>query len=149
MATLYLAYGSNMNTKQMAVRCPTAKVVGKANLEGYELLFCGANGEAYATITKNPEKETPVVVWELDDIAEKRLDNYEGYPTFYDKEYFRVEMDGKPIRAMAYVMKEGVPLGVPERHYYEGILEGYQAAGFDTAILDEALRVSDPEPEPK
>lgn len=151
MANLYLAYGSNMNLKQMEVRCPTAKVIGNATLEGYELIFQGENGGAYATIKKNPKKNTPVLVWELDDLAEHRLDKYEGFPTLYGKAHFRIELEGKPTRAMAYVMKRGIPLGIPERHYYEGIMEGYQAAGFDTAILEDAMRVSDPDrdPEPK
>lgn len=40
--TLYLAYGSNMNQTQMALRCPTARVVGISQLKGYELLFRGS-----------------------------------------------------------------------------------------------------------
>ncbi|MDR3541441.1 MAG: gamma-glutamylcyclotransferase [Desulfosporosinus sp.] len=147
MGNFYLAYGSNMNLYQMSVRCPTAKVIGTAILEGYELIFQGVKGDAYATIRKNPKKNTPVLVWELDDLAEYRLDNYEGFPTFYGKAFFRVDMEGKPVKAMAYVMKRVIPLGIPERHYYEGIYAGYLAAGFDTAILEEAVRVSDPESE--
>lgn len=145
MANLYLAYGSNMNTKQMDVRCPTARLVGSTTLKDCELIFQGINGGAYATIRKNPGKETPVLIWELDGIAESRLDNYEGYPTFYGKVYFRIELNGKPTRVMAYTMKRGFPMGVPDRHYYEGIMAGYLAAGFDPKILDEAVRTSDPD----
>ncbi|KUO73444.1 MAG: hypothetical protein APF81_19740 [Desulfosporosinus sp. BRH_c37] len=147
MANLYLAYGSNMNLKQMEVRCPTAKVVGKATLKGYELLFKGVNGGAYATIKKNPDKETPVVVWEIDAIAENRLDKYEGFPTLYGKSNLRVELDGKKVSAMVYIMNRGPRLGMPEHHYYEGILAGYEAAGFDPAILEDALDASNPDPE--
>ena len=35
--TLYFAYGSNINLRQMAVRCPDAQVVEPAVLENYEL----------------------------------------------------------------------------------------------------------------
>ena len=38
----YLAYGSNLNRKQMQMRCPGAKPIGTALLEGYELLFKGS-----------------------------------------------------------------------------------------------------------
>ena len=38
---LYMAYGSNLNLYQMAYRCPTAQVAGKAVLKDYELLFRG------------------------------------------------------------------------------------------------------------
>ena len=37
----YIAYGSNLNLKQMAMRCPTAKVVGRAMLKDYQLTFRG------------------------------------------------------------------------------------------------------------
>jgi len=149
MGNIYLAYGSNMNLYQMAVRCPTAKVIGPATLEGYELIFQGVNGGAYATIRRNKKKNTPVLVWELDDLAEHRLDKYEGFPTFYGKAPFRVKIEGKTVRAMAYTMKRGFPLGMPDRHYYEGIEAGYKAAGFDTTILEEALQVSDPDADKK
>lgn len=37
--TLYVAYGSNMNLPQMALRCPTAEVVATSELKDFELLF--------------------------------------------------------------------------------------------------------------
>lgn len=47
--TLYIAYGSNLNLPQMALRCPTAEVVGKSELKDYELLFRGGRRGAVAT----------------------------------------------------------------------------------------------------
>lgn len=134
-----------MNLRQMELRCPTAHVVGSTTMEGYELEFRGSNGGAYATIKASPDKVTPVLVWALDDLAERRLDSYEGYPKSYGKAYFHIVLNGIPQRAMAYIMTEGCALGTPDRHYYGGILAGYKAAGFDPAILDEAVRASEPE----
>lgn len=142
MVTLYLAYGSNLNTAHMAVRCPTAKVIDSTVIKGYNLLFRGYNGEAYATVEEKLQCQVPVLIWELDDLAEARLDRYEGYPMLYRKEYLQVELDGKPVQAMVYIMNDGSPIGMPERHYYESILEGYQTAGFDTGVLDDAVRYS-------
>ena len=34
---LYTAYGSNLNLDQMAMRCPTAKLVGTGVIQNYEL----------------------------------------------------------------------------------------------------------------
>ena len=34
---LYIAYGSNLNLKQMKYRCPTAKLIGKGVVENYPL----------------------------------------------------------------------------------------------------------------
>lgn len=36
---LYIAYGSNLNIRQMAFRCPGAKLRGTGTVEDYELQF--------------------------------------------------------------------------------------------------------------
>jgi len=140
--TIYIAYGSNMNLEQMAHRCKTAKVLGNAKLNGYKLLFRGNDGGAVGTIEKEKGASVPVVVWEIEPADEAALDRYEGYPTFYRKEMVKIRFDGKWQEVMVYIMNAGRPLGVPSRYYYETILEGYKTAGFDTGILNKAVRVS-------
>ncbi len=46
----YIAYGSNLNRAQMALRCPDAKVVGTGEIKDYELLFRGNRYGAVATV---------------------------------------------------------------------------------------------------
>lgn len=46
----YIAYGSNLNRAQMALRCPDAKVVGTGEIKDYELLFRGNRNGAVATV---------------------------------------------------------------------------------------------------
>ena len=65
----YIAYGSNLSMEQMAVRCPDARAVGNAILYGWQLLFNGC-----ATIEPNPERNTPVLVWEISERDERGLD---------------------------------------------------------------------------
>ena len=36
---IYIAYGSNLNLPQMAIRCPGAAVIGKSALKDYELVL--------------------------------------------------------------------------------------------------------------
>ena len=81
----YLAYGSNLNRKQMQMRCPGAKVVGTALLEGYELLFKGSKTGFYLTIEPKADGVVPVAVWEVTADHEKMLDRYEGCPVCYYK----------------------------------------------------------------
>ena len=52
----YIAYGSNLNISQMAVRCPEAFVYGIAEIKDYELLFKGSRTGAYLTIEKKEGK---------------------------------------------------------------------------------------------
>jgi gamma-glutamylcyclotransferase (GGCT)/AIG2-like uncharacterized protein YtfP len=139
---LYLAYGSNLNLEQMAYRCPTAKVVGKAEINNMQLLFRGPHESAVATIEPRKGSCVPVLVWEITPEDEAALDRYEGFPTLYRKETVNVKLGGKTIKAMVYIMNEGRPLGMPNCHYYSIILEGYKVVGFDVDILRTAVKRS-------
>ena len=136
---LYLAYGSNLNLGQMAHRCPDSQVAGKAELLGYRLLFRGRPGTAHATIERCKERTVPVLLWKVSVRDEALLDRYEGYPYYYDKVQIPVELDGKTVSAMTYVMQPGFDLNKPSPSYLHTIREGYRAAGFDQAVLDQAL----------
>ena len=46
----YIAYGSNLNVRQMRMRCPHATILGPANLTGWELLFTGSKTGSYLTL---------------------------------------------------------------------------------------------------
>ena len=135
----YIAYGSNLNLPQMKQRCPTAKVVGTAEIEDYELLFRGSKTGAYATIEPCVGSRVPVMIWSVKPKDEMALDRYEGYPRFYDKEAMALEVDGKIVSAFVYVMTEGLRLGIPSDSYMKTIEEGYETAGFDTEVLETAL----------
>ena len=139
----YIAYGSNLAVDQMALRCPDAKVVGSGILYGWQLLFKGC-----ATIERNPEKNTPVLIWEISSRDEKRLDAYEGYPRYYYKHELEVETfpldGGAPVNltAMVYIMTEGFDCGEPSQFYYKILEDGYKAFHFPMHVLRQALRDS-------
>lgn len=135
MKRLYLAYGSNMNLEQMAFRCPTAKVLGPATLEGFKLTFRGTLGRAVANIEPNQEGRVPVLLWEIQLADEVALDRYEGFPTLYRKQMLSIKFNGRRQQVMAYVMNPGRSRGVPSTSYFNTIREGYLSAGFDPAVL--------------
>lgn len=138
--TIYLAYGSNLNLRQMKQRCPYAIPIGAATLPDFRLLFRGGRLGAVATIEPFVGGSVPVLLWDITPRDEEALDRYEGWPHLYRKEMIAVELDGKSVEAMVYIMNGGA-LGQPSSYYLNAIIEGYEAAGFDTAILDEALAV--------
>lgn len=128
---LYIAYGSNLNPGQMAGRCPTAEVVGKAVLRGWRLAFRGV-----ATIERRAGYNVPVLVWKLQPQDEHVLDRYEGWPHLYYKETLKITLDGKRHTAMVYIMNGNAhPYSPPSKGYLETILRGYESAGFDPGIL--------------
>lgn len=128
---LYIAYGSNLNLDQMAGRCPTAEIAGKAVLRGWRLAFRGV-----ATIERRAGYTVPVLVWRLQPEDEAALDRYEGWPHLYYKENLKVTLDGKRRTAMVYIMNGNAhPYSPPSKGYMETILHGYESAGFDPGIL--------------
>lgn len=136
---IYIAYGSNLNLPQMAYRCPTAKVLGVSEIKDYELLFRGSKTGSYATVEPCEGKNVPVLLWSVKPQDEKALDRYEGYPMFYEKENMTLSLNGKEVNAFVYVMTEGHQLGMPSQNYVDVIAEGYQSAGFDLNILQDAI----------
>lgn len=137
--SIYMAYGSNLNQDQMAIRCPGAAIVGKSELKDYELLFRGDRRHAVATIEPKEGSSVPVLLWEIDRGNERALDHYEGYPRLYGKHWMEVETGGKRTPAMVYLMNPGLEFGIPSDDYADTIWEGYEMAGFDTGRLEEAI----------
>lgn len=142
MEKYYIAYGSNMDEGQMAYRCPTARLLGRTELEDYRLLFKGSKTGAYATIEPEEGSRVPVLVWIIEKEDEKRLDRYEGYPVFYYKKDLEINLDGKRVTALVYIMDESREYGKPSERYY-GVLErAYRKYGFPMEILTEAYKIS-------
>lgn len=145
----YVAYGSNLNIGQMIHRCPDAEIVGTSILRGYALVFRGSKTGAYLTIEPDDKVATPVAVWAVSPADIKRLDRYEGFPSFYHKEPVKnleVELkDGDTIHVdgFAYVMNTGSATGFPSISYVQTCMDGYKDFGFDTDVLRAALRRTD------
>lgn len=142
MKRFYLAYGSNLNIQQMQSRCPDAKIVGTAEIKGYELLFKGSKTGSYLTIEKAENSSVPVAVWKVSVADERSLDVYEGFPNFYYKTEMEVTVNRRKIKAFVYIMHEYRPLGKPSYHYVRTCAEGYRNFGFDCKYLDEAYEKS-------
>lgn len=136
---IYIAYGSNLNLPQMEHRCPTAKVLGTSEIKDYELLFRGSKTGSYATIEPCEGSSVPVLLWSVKPKDEIALDRYEGYPVFYKKGNMELSLKGETVSAFVYVMTDGHRLGMPSDLYRKTIEEGYKSAGFDSAVLENAI----------
>ncbi len=141
----YIAYGSNLNIRQMQLRCPGARIIGTSVIDGYGLLFKGSMSGSYLTIEPSEGGSVPVAVWEVTADNESALDRYEGFPNFYYKKDMLISvkgiMSGKVRRrkAFVYIMHEERPVGIPSRDYVRTCLEGYRNFGFDENILIKAV----------
>ena len=126
---LYIAYGSNMNRRQMAYRCPRAEPIGPVWLKGWRLVM-----KRVADVEPDPEAIIPAALWRITAACEAALDLYEGFPTFYTKHRLRIVLaDGKHARPMFYCMNnpEARTIAPSSETYLWAIAEGYHDFGFD------------------
>ena len=150
MKYFYLAYGSNLNVRQMKLRCPTARVVGTAEIKDYELFFKGSQTGSYLTIEPKKGGIVPVAVWEVQEQDVRRLDAYEGFPKFYYKKDMEIRYKGirtgrhRTVTAFVYIMHEDREIGIPSNRYISTCIEGYNDFGFNLNILFDAVDRSIP-----
>lgn len=148
MKKYYVAYGSNLNVRQMKMRCPGATILGTAKLKDYELLFKGSKTGSYLTIEKKEGSTVPVAIWEVTESDEKSIDRYEGYPIFYYKKEMELQYKGirtgkrRTVDAFVYIMNEENPIGVPSIYYMKTCIDGYDTFYFDKNILINAYKKS-------
>lgn len=131
----YVAYGSNLNLEEMKYRCPGIEPLGKGVLRGYRLSF-----RFYATIEKDLNSSIEVGVFRINDVHEKALDYYEGFPDLYRKELVDVEVGELSVKALSYVMNEkNIPYTMPESSYLIRCKEGYDAFHISTNQIEDAV----------
>lgn len=139
----YIAYGSNLNIRQMEARCPSARVHHVGRIPDYELVFKTLGVCAYATIKPCKGAYVPVVVWRISPQDELNLDRYEGFPSHYCKKTLMVQIGGNILEGMAYIMNEKAVYRLPSRQYYQIVLEGYHNFGLEELVLREAIYKTD------
>jgi len=125
---VYFAYGSNMNTVQMAKeRCPGSRPLGLAVLRGWEFRI---NGRGVATVVERPGANCWGVLWECTDEHIVTLDQCEGVARgIYERRTMRVEKeDGGTLEAIVYV-EDREDLAPPRMGYLEKILAGAREHG--------------------
>ena len=137
----YIAYGSNLNVRQMMMRCPTARLIGTSVIKDYRLMFKGSQTGSYLTIEERNGGSVPVVIWEVTESDVAALDRYEGFPSLYYKKELRLQYKDirtggrRTVNAFAYIMYENRPIGIPSNFYMRTCLEGYDAFFFDRKVL--------------
>ena len=103
--TLYFAYGSNMVSRQMALRCPRSPAIGIARLPDWRFRI---NAEGWATVVPEPGAVVYGRLWQLTSEDEVALDLYEALPSgLYAKQRVPVVLDGDATaNAMVYLASD-------------------------------------------
>ena len=129
----YFAYGSNLHHVQMKKRCPKCRFIKKYTLNNYQLTFRSKYGAA--DIERKVGKKVYGALYIISKCAEKKLDNYEEYPTLYKKIYFKYNRK----KVMTYTMRRKTKLVPPKTHYLNIIKQGYKDCKLNIKSLQIAL----------
>ena len=137
---LYFAYGSNLNLCQMMHRCPSAKLEGVGQLNGYSLGFTHYSsgwGGGTADVVPSAANEVWGLVFEIEDIDLQALDDYEGYPTAYVRFQATVEVGNRRLSgAWVYSVKEKREFIPPTSEYLDIIKRAGIHWGFPQSYME-------------
>ena len=116
--TLYFAYGSNMHRPAMRRRCPGARALGPAMLNGYRF-FVGLDG--WGSVAPSGGDTVHGVLWRLTPRDIAALNAYELlHQGLYDVRYLPVSYGTQRVRAMIYLLRRRA-VGNPKPGYVEMI----------------------------
>lgn len=120
--TCYFAYGSNLDTTQMAWRCPDAIPVGRVRLPGWRLIM---NRYGLATIVPDPDATAWGGLWRITPRCERALDAYESIDTglYVRRELEVLDDHDDAVTALVYLATESRP-GRASTGYLDGITAG-------------------------
>jgi gamma-glutamylcyclotransferase (GGCT)/AIG2-like uncharacterized protein YtfP len=105
---LYAAYGSNLDPRQMAHRCPHSPLRGTGWLTGWRITFGGEGWDgALPTLVEDPGSQIFVALYDVTDADEASLDSWEGADQgLYRKVRVRVAtLEGEQL-AWVYVLDD-------------------------------------------
>ncbi|MBM3743605.1 MAG: gamma-glutamylcyclotransferase [Actinobacteria bacterium] len=137
--TLYAAYGSNLDPRQMLQRAPHSPHLGTGWLRGWRLTFGGEEigwEGAVATLAEDATASVFVSIYDLTRQDEQALDEWKGVTTkLYSKIRVRVDTLNGAQLCYVYVLNsfEG---GTPSNRYLEIMISAALEAGAPADYID-------------
>ena len=131
---LYFGYGSNMLTKKLKDRCPSAVKIDVCRTKEYTLKFhkvsSDDSGKGDMAKAESETDELYGVAFSIDKSEESNLDGAEGYGYGYDKKEIDVEGITKgPLRVWTYYATNIDPELKPYHWYKRQTVEGARENG--------------------
>ena len=133
--SMYFAYGSNLDQAQMSQRCPMAKGLGVAVLDGHRLSFTAFSRRwrgGVADVVEAMGHKVWGFLYELTPADLSALDAYEGYPHLYDRRLLHVvpEVHHAAVEAWVYFVASKRDFVTPSAEYLAVLVECAKAFGF-------------------
>jgi gamma-glutamylcyclotransferase (GGCT)/AIG2-like uncharacterized protein YtfP len=134
----YFAYGANTNLDSMAIRCPGAKLLGTAILYDCRIVF-----RQHCDVESSKDSNVEGVLWQINEDHLYSLDQFEGYPVYYERDKLIVFDDqGYSYESWVYFMQSDNYVKAPSPQYWDLVKEGYQQNGINIKQLEVALKLS-------
>jgi hypothetical protein len=144
---IYFAYGSNLDERQMALRCPAGRITGVAQLEHHRLCFprrSPIRNCAVASIEPYSGSTVWGVTYELTGDDLRRLDMREGYDPSLPEDQNRykrvavkvVRLRGETVDAYTYVALPEPEPGLPSPSSLNQIVNAAKSHGFPEEYLN-------------
>ena len=147
----YFAYGSNMEPGFMLERCPSATSPRPALLEGFRLeftVYSDAWKGGAANLELDPDGRVWGIVWDVDPDDLKRLDTFQGHPTYYRRDSVVVDCDGERTECTTYRVAHQQGFVRPTDEYLNGVRKAIAHHGLPGEAWDVIERAARP-PSPR
>jgi gamma-glutamylcyclotransferase len=151
---IYFAYGSNMSSRRLKARLPSATVIGPGALDGHRLAFhkvSTKDGSAKCDIVESCSEQVLGVLFEIDETEKPMLDQLEGLGNGYEEKAVNIGLrSGASMRAFAYSATNIDASLRPYTWYKHHVLEGAREARLPPAymeLLERVGAIQDPDKE--
>ncbi|MCU7933912.1 MAG: gamma-glutamylcyclotransferase [Candidatus Thiodiazotropha sp. (ex Dulcina madagascariensis)] len=126
---LYFSYGSNMSTRRLRERAPSARFVAVAKLKKHELRFHkvskDGSGKCDASETGNNDHAVIGVVFDISETGKSELNRWEGLGNGYEEKPIELEtLNGKTMNAVTYYATDINSALKPYSWYKNHVLSG-------------------------
>lgn len=136
---LNFAYGSNMLTRRIQERVPSARRIATAILAGYELRWHKVNrdgsGKCDIVHVQTPQAKVLGVVYEILRSQKPALDAAEGLGNGYDEAQIVVQAAGGEMHVQTYFATEIDSSSVPYLWYKALVVAGAKEHGLPNAYI--------------
>lgn len=147
----YFAYGSNMLSARLLARCPSAKPLDVARLDGYQLRWhkVSTDGSGKCNIAPDSGEGAHVLgmIYEISSSDKAALDKAEGVGKGYEEESISVAIGECKYQAIAYLATFTDDTLRPYAWYHAFVLAGAREFDFPDYYLEQIKKTevrSDP-----